>query len=93
MRMVCPAPTLEQQWRSLIEERIQEIAAQVHWTTCEARLVAARVLGLGSKECARKLGISINTHKTEVRSILRKLGASSMDEVRDLVLRSLGAAA
>jgi DNA-binding NarL/FixJ family response regulator len=56
-------------------------------TGSEMDVVAASLSGTTTGEFVESHGISINTYKTQVRSILRKTGARSIGEVRDRVLR------
>ncbi len=56
----------------------------------ETELVEAAVRdGVQGKELAASRGVSTNTVKTQVRGALRKLGARSLAEVRERVLRGV----
>jgi DNA-binding CsgD family transcriptional regulator len=45
------------------------------------------VAGMSSHAFIEAQGISMNTYKTQVRSVLRKTGAESVGAIRDRVLR------
>ncbi len=55
----------------------------------ELRVLRLLAAGLSNQEIASELVVSINTIKTQVRSILRKLDVDNRDEAR-LVARELG---
>jgi DNA-binding NarL/FixJ family response regulator len=59
-------------------------------TGSELEIVAAAVAGVSSRAFIEARGISMNTYKTQVRSVLRKTGAESVGELRDRVLRDAG---
>jgi DNA-binding NarL/FixJ family response regulator len=60
-------------------------------TAREIELLASAVRGVGRSEFVSERRISMNTYKTQVRSILRKTRACSLGEVRDRVLQRLHA--
>jgi|HubBroStandDraft_1064217.scaffolds.fasta_scaffold03873_13 two-component system response regulator DevR len=71
-----------------IEERLARLAESCKLTPIEVDLVEARLRGFSGKEYVENHLVSVNTYKTRVRRALRKLGAHSLSEVSDRLLRS-----
>jgi DNA-binding NarL/FixJ family response regulator len=67
----------------------QRLAAQYHLTPCELEILTASLRGVSRDEFVETRGISINTYKTQVRSVLRKTSACRIGDVRDTILRSM----
>jgi DNA-binding NarL/FixJ family response regulator len=74
-----------------IARKVRELARRHSLTETETDLIAGALRGMSGKEYVAATGLSPNTYKMRVRSALRKLGACSLGEVRDGVLRSLSA--
>jgi DNA-directed RNA polymerase specialized sigma24 family protein len=72
-----------------IAEQVEKLAKTCSLTTIEVDLVDACLHGFSRKEYIEAHGVSVNTYKKRVRLALQKLSASSLDEVRDRLLRSL----
>jgi DNA-binding NarL/FixJ family response regulator len=72
-----------------IAERLQDIAKLYGLTPAECDLIDACLHGLSRKEYVDVRALSVNTYKARARRALRKLGACSLGEVRDRLLRSL----
>jgi DNA-binding NarL/FixJ family response regulator len=68
-----------------VQQAFQRIARHAGLTPClEARLIEIAA-GLTRGEIARRHGISVNTVKTEVRALLRAVGAHCRHEIEDAV--------
>jgi DNA-binding NarL/FixJ family response regulator len=72
-----------------LSEAVERLAERHGLTTREVEFVSASMRGVAPKELVSALGISMNTYKSQVRKALRKMGASSLGEVRDAVLGEL----
>jgi FixJ family two-component response regulator len=72
-----------------LDERITDLVRRFDLSAREAGLLGAVLHGISEKEYACARGISINTCKTYARRALAKIGALSLGDVRDGVLRSL----
>jgi two-component system uhpT operon response regulator UhpA len=70
-------------------DAVGRLAERHRLTRREMDFVSATMRGIAPKELVLALGISMNTYKSQVRMALRKMGASSLGEVRDAVLREL----
>jgi DNA-binding NarL/FixJ family response regulator len=68
---------------------VRELVVRHGLTRREAELLEASVRGTSRQAFVASRGISINTYKTQVRAALRKIGACSLGDVRDQVLRSV----
>jgi DNA-binding NarL/FixJ family response regulator len=73
----------------LIDERLASLANSYNFTTLDVDVVHACLHGYSGKEYVEHRKLSVNTYKRRVRRLLRKLGASSVGEVRDRLLRSV----
>jgi DNA-binding NarL/FixJ family response regulator len=73
---------------SLIADRVRKLARSCNLTALETDLVDACLHGFSRKEYVQANNVSLNTYKKRVRRALRKLGASSLDAVRDCLLRA-----
>jgi DNA-binding NarL/FixJ family response regulator len=71
------------------DQLIQALAREHSLTGPEVALIAAALRGMSGKEYVLENCLSPNTYKMRARSALRKLGACSLGEVRDGLLRSL----
>jgi DNA-binding NarL/FixJ family response regulator len=74
---------------SALTEAVGRLAERHQLTRREVEIVSATMRGVAPKELVAALGISMNTYKTQVRKALRKIGASSLGDVRDAVLGEL----
>jgi DNA-binding NarL/FixJ family response regulator len=70
-------------------DAVGRLAARHRLTMREEEIVSATMRGMPPKEFVVSRGISMNTYKRQVRNALRKLGANSLGDVRDAVLREL----
>jgi DNA-binding CsgD family transcriptional regulator len=68
-------------------EDVRRLAARHGLTPSESEVVLAAMIGLSRREVVRARAVSVNTHKTQVRSALRRIGAGSLRDVRDGLLR------
>jgi DNA-binding NarL/FixJ family response regulator len=75
--------------RGLINEKLAMLATRYNFTAIDVEVVRACLEGYSGKEYIEHQKLSVNTYKRRVRRMLRKLGASSVGEVRDRLLRSL----
>ncbi len=75
--------------RKALGGMLERLAKQHQLTQRELEIVRAAAHGVASKEFVAGRGISMNTYKSQVRSVLRKIGATSLGEVRDAMLREL----
>lgn len=66
---------------------VDELARRRSLTPREVQLVAYALGNESRQRVIRRLGISENTLKTQVRALLRKCGARSMDSLAKMVLR------
>lgn len=71
----------------LLTESALRVLASSGLTWSELEIVSAAVAGMSSHAFIEAQGISMNTYKTQVRSVLRKTGAESVGAIRDRVLR------
>jgi DNA-binding NarL/FixJ family response regulator len=77
--------------RKAMNDLVDRLSRRHQLTLREADIVSAATQGIAPKEFAASRSISMNTYKSQVRSVLRKIGANSIGEVRDLLLRQLSA--
>lgn len=66
---------------------VEELARRRSLTPREVQLVAYALGNESRPRVIRRLGISENTVKTQVRALLRKCGARSMDSLAKIILR------
>jgi DNA-binding NarL/FixJ family response regulator len=66
---------------------VDELAPRLGLTAREVQLVAYALGNESRQDVIRRLGISENTLKTQVRGLLRKCSARSMDSLAKVVLR------
>lgn len=66
---------------------VDELARRRNLTPREVQLVAYALGNESRQKVIRRLGISENTLKTQVRALLRKCNARSMDSLAKIVLR------
>jgi DNA-binding NarL/FixJ family response regulator len=71
----------------LVAERIQRLAAKAGLTERECDVLAKATGGPSRRQLARVLGVSENTVKAQIRSILRKTGARSLATLIQQLLR------
>jgi hypothetical protein len=88
-RGACCRSRVSKEGDTLIRARIEELARRYGLSAEEAHLVEASLRGFSGKEYVHAMALSVNTYKTRVRRTLRKVGAGSLGQVRDLLLRAL----
>lgn len=66
---------------------VDELARRNHLTAREVQLMTYALGNESREQVTRRLGITENTLKTQVRALLRKCGARSMDTLAKNVLR------
>jgi DNA-binding NarL/FixJ family response regulator len=76
-------------YERVIAERVEKVAKSFGLTQLDVDLIHACLHGLSGKEYIEARALSVNAYKRRVRRVLRKLGAYSMGEVRDRLLKSL----
>jgi DNA-binding NarL/FixJ family response regulator len=72
---------------------VSELAARHSLTPAQTEIVLSTVQGIDRATIVASRRVSENTHKTQVRGILRKTRTLSLGELRDRVLRSVVGAA
>ncbi len=72
-----------------LTDAVAEMALRHSLTAKEREILWAAFHGISAKEFVADRGVSINTYKSQVRKLLRKLRATTLGEVRDAVLRAL----
>ena len=65
---------------------LSEISHEFHLTQREQEMVTLLIRGLGNKEIAERLGISVNTVKTFLRLVMIKMGVRSRSRIVSTVL-------
>jgi len=87
-RFVVDALTGEAKLDALLRRRVGQLASTHRLTPPEADVLVAYLAGLTSEAIQEKRGITVNTYKTQVRTLLKKLSASSLEEVRKRIMTS-----
>lgn len=82
--LVRPRTTLER-----LESRVAQLSRRYALTPRERRIAAAAVRGVSRAELLASFEISVNTLKSQTRSMLRKTGHSSLNELCRVVLAEL----
>jgi DNA-binding NarL/FixJ family response regulator len=82
--MARPRATYEQ-----LEERLLHMATRVGLTTGELRIVTAVTRGMTRPELLSAFDVSVNTLKSQTRSILKKTGHASLGELSRVALTGL----
>lgn len=72
-----------------VAELIEVTARRYHLTPRETDIVIGAVAGMSRDSLASHLGTTQNTLKTQVRSVLRKSGQSSLEELARVVLSQM----
>jgi DNA-binding NarL/FixJ family response regulator len=72
----------------VLRARVAHASANYRLTGPEADLLVAYLAGLSAEEVQAKRGITHNTYKTQVRTLLRKLDADSLEDARKRLLTS-----
>jgi DNA-binding NarL/FixJ family response regulator len=75
-----------------ITEAVSDLANKHSLTPTETEILFAAVRGIDRAAIVASRRVSENTHKTQVRGILRKTRTLSLGELRDRVLRSVAGA-
>lgn len=73
----------------VLRARVAHAASAHRLTGPEADLLVAYLAGLNSEEVQAKRGITHNTYKTQVRRLLRKLNAESLEDARKRLLTAV----
>lgn len=76
-----------------ISKAVSELAHRHSLTPAQTEILLFAVRGIDRSTIVAARHVSENTHKTQVRSILRKTRTLSLGELRDRVLRSVAGAA
>jgi DNA-binding NarL/FixJ family response regulator len=72
---------------AVIRARIAQIATDYQVTAPEMEILIAKIAGLSAEELMEKRGITRNTYKTQVRTLLSRLGVDSLEDARRKVLQ------
>jgi DNA-binding CsgD family transcriptional regulator len=78
---------------SRIGQAVRELATKYSLTPAQTEILLSTVRGIDRASIVAARCVSENTHKTQVRGILRKTRTLSLGELRDRVLRSVAGAA
>ncbi len=76
-----------------ITQAVSALASEHALTPAQTQIVLAAVRGIDRTAIVAARRVSENTHKTQVRGILRKTRSLSLGELRDRVLRAVAGAA
>jgi DNA-binding NarL/FixJ family response regulator len=74
-------------------QAVRDLAAKHRLTPAQTEILLSTVQGIDRASIVALRCVSENTHKTQVRGILRKTRTLSLGELRDRVLRSVAGAA
>jgi len=74
-------------------QAVRDLATKHHLTPAQTEILLSTVRGADRASIVASRCVSENTHKTQVRGILRKTRTLSLGELRDRVLRSVAGAA
>lgn len=88
-RFVVEALAAEAGIDPVLRSRIARIATAHRLTGPEADLLVAYLAGITAESVQTKRGITVNTYKTQVRTLLHKLGATSLEDARKRVLTEM----
>lgn len=72
---------------AVLRARVAQFAADHRVTTPEMEILLAKVAGLTADELIERRGITRNTYKTQVRTLLDRLGVDSLEDARCKVLQ------
>jgi DNA-binding NarL/FixJ family response regulator len=72
-----------------ITKAVQELAAKHELTPAQTEILLGTVRGIDRADLMAARKVTENTHKTQVRAILRKTRTMSLGELRDRVLRQV----
>lgn len=75
-----------------ITKAVQELATKHALTPAQTEILLGTVKGIDRAELMASRKVTENTHKTQVRAILRKTRTMSLGELRDRVLRQVAGA-
>lgn len=75
-----------------ITKAVQELATKHALTPAQTEILLGTVKGIDRTELMAARNVTENTHKTQVRAILRKTRTMSLGELRDRVLRQIAGA-
>ncbi|MGD0524294.1 MAG: response regulator [Polyangiaceae bacterium] len=74
-------------------QAVRDLAAKHRLTPAQTEILLSTVQGIDRASIVASRCVSENTHKTQVRGILRKTRTLSLGELRDRVLRTVAGAA
>jgi DNA-binding CsgD family transcriptional regulator len=75
-----------------ITKAVHELAAKHALTPAQTEILLGTVKGIDRAQLMAARKVTENTHKTQVRAILRKTRTMSLGELRDRVLRQVAGA-
>jgi DNA-binding NarL/FixJ family response regulator len=75
-----------------ITKAVHELAAKHELTPAQTEILLGTVRGIDRADLMAARQVTENTHKTQVRAILRKTRTMSLGELRDRVLRQIAGA-
>jgi DNA-binding NarL/FixJ family response regulator len=75
-----------------IAKAVQELAAKHALTPAQTEILLGTVRGIDRMDLMAARRVTENTHKSQVRAILRKTRTMSLGELRDRVLREVAGA-
>lgn len=75
-----------------ITKAVQALAAKHDLTPAQTEILLGTVKGIDRTELMAARNVTENTHKTQVRAILRKTRTMTLGELRDRVLRQIAGA-
>lgn len=76
-----------------ITKAVQELATKHDLTPAQTEILLGTVKGIDRAELMASRQVTENTHKTQVRAMLRKTRTMSLGELRDRVLRQIAGSA
>lgn len=72
---------------AVVRPRVAQFAKDHNVTAPEMEILLAKVAGLSAEELMEKRGITRNTYKTQVRTLLDRLGVDSLEDARRKLLQ------
>jgi DNA-binding NarL/FixJ family response regulator len=87
------ALTFQDEIPSRITKAVNDLAAQHSLSPAQVEILLGVVRGIDRLDIVAARHVTENTHKTQVRSMLRKTRTLSLGELRDRVLRTVAGAA
>jgi DNA-binding NarL/FixJ family response regulator len=71
----------------VVRARVAQLAAECELTGPEMEILMAKLAGLSAEELMEKRGITRNTYKSQVRTLLARLRVNSLEDARRKVLQ------